>query len=543
MPGNSLKAFFSLSGIWIVTGKKITFYAGAVSVIALFLFLQFLRSGEPLGLDQGLFACIGRWINDGWLPYRDLWDHKPPLIFFLYGLAIDLFGRKVTAIWWMEGIWMALGGIAIFLLGRRLWNRWVGLLSALFFVVGLWSPEWEGYWSRAQSETFLSLPMIAAAYMVYVARERPVYALGAGLMMGAASLLKLPAVAVAAAWPWFWMPGRRTGEWLFRCVLLAMGVVIMWVLAALYFWHRGGLSEFLEAVFVFPQIFHDYTAQAGFLWPIASRVVTRIALGIPVMATAGLVGICCPGSRRDLRLLWLGPWVVVSVLVIIGQAQAANYHFLIAIPGLALSAAVGVFSLVRLASNARISVRVLATVSMVFIMFLAGLEVKAWRELHADNWAFQTGKIDRTTYLERQRRGMFRPAVEEEMAGYVRSRTRTGDGILIWGLAPGVYFLSDRHPVTRYPFHHLFLTEARLSLSVPGLENRRRRFLEGLNNDPPAMILVGRRDRNGFERLPSDIQMENFPAFHRFVAANYRLNHESQFFLVYDRIDKSRQSG
>ncbi|MEG0143945.1 MAG: glycosyltransferase family 39 protein [Akkermansia sp.] len=41
--------------------------------------------GMPPGSDVQFYGVIGRGIFDGFIPYRDLCDHKGPLIFFIYG--------------------------------------------------------------------------------------------------------------------------------------------------------------------------------------------------------------------------------------------------------------------------------------------------------------------------------------------------------------------------------------------------------------------------------------------------------------------------
>ena len=55
-------------------------FAGALTILALaVLAMHVVRLPEPLGIDQGLFACFARWVPRGWLPYRDIFDSKPPL--------------------------------------------------------------------------------------------------------------------------------------------------------------------------------------------------------------------------------------------------------------------------------------------------------------------------------------------------------------------------------------------------------------------------------------------------------------------------------
>ena len=48
--------------------------------------------GIPLQTDTGIWAYIGGRILDGALPYRDLWESKPPGIFYLFALVERLFG-------------------------------------------------------------------------------------------------------------------------------------------------------------------------------------------------------------------------------------------------------------------------------------------------------------------------------------------------------------------------------------------------------------------------------------------------------------------
>src|SRR3712207_1154557 len=43
---------------------------------------------EPAGADQGLYAYVGERILDGWIPYRDAWDQKPPAVHCAYALLL-----------------------------------------------------------------------------------------------------------------------------------------------------------------------------------------------------------------------------------------------------------------------------------------------------------------------------------------------------------------------------------------------------------------------------------------------------------------------
>lgn len=512
------------------------FWLLAAGVVGLFLFLQVLRSAEPLALDQGLFACFGRWILDGWLPYRDMWDQKPPALLHTYALAFALFGVRVGAVWALEGIWLALESLLAFLLARRLWGRWAGLFAALFLFTGLWAPQWQGYWSRAQGELWLALPVLGAAWFALEARERPFAAFWAGCLMGLAGMYKMPALALAAAWPWCWIPGGRLGGWVRRGLWLSAGVLVPWALAFGYFAARGGAGEFYEAVFVFPRIFHAVTGEFRHWSHVIEWVPIGVAMGVPTALLAALVGLGRLALRRDRLLLWLAPWLVLPVVVVIIQGQMANYHYLLTIPSIAVAGGCGVALLVSsLQARGAAWRRWAAAGALVALLVSGGTELQRWMSFYDADAGYVFGDLDRHNYLVRMRQGSFLPSVEDEMARYVDAHSGKGEGLLVWGLGPGIYFLADRHPVTRYPFHHMFLTGERLSVAIPGLEGRQRTFLERIERDPPALILVGRGDVNPFEREDSYAQMVKFDAFRRFVAEHYTLAKEFPRYIVYRR--------
>ena len=73
----------------------------------------------PLGRDQGEFATIGRGILDGRIPYVDLWNPKPPAVFYVYALAMTLFGRTTEALRVIDLLLFPPIAAALYWIGRR----------------------------------------------------------------------------------------------------------------------------------------------------------------------------------------------------------------------------------------------------------------------------------------------------------------------------------------------------------------------------------------------------------------------------------------
>jgi hypothetical protein len=328
------------------TPGQAAFGAALFALVALFLYLTIARSAEPLGLDQGLFACFGQW--PGELPYRDIFDSKPPLFLYTWVLAWTI-GGSTAGVWWFEAVWLAAGMGLAFTLMARLWDRWTGLAAATLLFLGLWSPGFGGWWSRAQAEELMVLPVLGAAWAALAAVDRPRLAFWAGVLTGTAGLYKIPSMAMAGAWPILWL---ACGGGLRRAALrptavrvgwMVAGLLAPWALVLLWFGAHGALGDFYDGVFVYHRHNAEYIAPPwGRTLETFARTYAAELAPVLLAAAAGLVALW-RGDRR--RAFWLTPWLVLVLAAVLLQRQLAGYQFMLAVPPLALLAAVGLRAL------------------------------------------------------------------------------------------------------------------------------------------------------------------------------------------------------
>jgi hypothetical protein len=123
----------------------------------------------PLGRDQGEFATIGRGLLQGRIPYRDLWNPKPPAVFYLYAGAMSLFGQSTAALRLLDHLLVPGMLLGLYWIGMRLFSRWVGFWAALLFGVFYFT---ETFWTLTQNDGLVLLPMILAAACVIEAAHR-----------------------------------------------------------------------------------------------------------------------------------------------------------------------------------------------------------------------------------------------------------------------------------------------------------------------------------------------------------------------------------
>ncbi len=513
--------------------RRVVILGGSlVLLVSLVGFLHWLRAGEPLALDQGLFACFTRWVPRGALPYRDLFDSKPPLFLYSWSLAAIVPGDLPLSMWRLETLWLLGSMAATFVLVRRIAGDAAGIAAAALLVFGLWCPAWGGYWSRAQAEELVALPMMLAAGVALVPAgtapsTRRLILLGA--LTGVIGLYKIPTMAIAAAWPTLWFEhGRRRAA--IAAGWVALGLAMPWLAAAGWFAAQGALGDFVDGVFVY----HRYNAQfiAPPWLPTIGTFAQTVATAVPellVLAAVGLVSL--PSRNRR----FVGVWIAATATAVVLQRQLAGYHYLLVVPGLAVAAGCGVVALARAIATGEPRRRAAAAAIAFLALTLAVRGVFVWGQAYGPGLAYARGELARESYLATFEPGGDSLAMQEDLAGWVRAHVPAGERILIWGLAPGVYALADRAPATRYPFHKILMTEAPLSLLIPGLEARRAELLARIERERPAVIIVARNDRNGFEPETSLESLMHWAPLMRLVKANYELAVEIGRFMVFRR--------
>jgi hypothetical protein len=407
---------------------------------------------EPPGGDQGLYAYTGMRLLAGGVPYRDMWDQKPPGIGVVYAGLLSVWPHP-SVVPAADLAVSAMTAALLVVLGRRRFSAAAGWTAAVLFLL-FGDPaqhRLSGVYIRGQCEPFIALAVTAALVLVAAHHRRIRHVAGAGLLLGAAFWLKYNAATYAAPivlgfWCWRNEEGdRRRARQDLAWTTAAFVALAALVLA--YFVSHGALDDLRLATIDYNLRYSHETYDGAASVPayLASVPVERAradmlwylgGLGAMLMLLAG-------GRRRStaVALAWLA--AAVLSIAINGQRDLPNY-FAQAGPALALVAGAGLVGAVR---HRRPALGLAAAAAVAAGIWRVGAEEPVlglrWGGLPGvvDNVRFDLdyarGAIDRDTYLDRFRGQKFDAREIDRLVRYIDGVTTPGQPVYVFGFLGG----------------------------------------------------------------------------------------------------------
>lgn len=451
------------------------------AVAALLCFsLRALALEVPLERDEGEYAYMAQRLLAGEVPYRDVFNQKPPGIFLAYLPAVWVAGTSVAAIHITAAIWTLWGGFFLFLIVRSFCGARGAALSLLLYSVLTICPEWQAL--AANTEIFMLTPILGATWCLLRAWEssRAGWWFGAGICAMLAALFKQVAMTHAAwlaLWSlWEWR--RRRSEIAPRAILRGGGLFLAGfcgtaALVLALFALRGAGQDFLDCV-----LWHNlkYSRQLG--WAQVKEILPQEfrAQGATLWGFWLLTcGAMCDWRAAHRRVaLFLTGWLVCALLGVSVGFYFRPHYFVQLAPVFAFAAAVTLDRLVEFAwkSTSRgTTAKLTAALGVVALL--------PWAVPNFNFW-LRTSPAWKSRALYGQN-----PFPESaEIARQIRVRTEPQDRILIFGSEPQILFLAERRSATRYILFYPLL------MDLPETLPRQEVAFHEIQQSAPQSILL-----------------------------------------------------
>jgi hypothetical protein len=500
------------------------------------------------GRDQGIYAVVANGLLHGKMPYRDLWDFKPPGIYFVYALAQAVFGRSMLAPRLLEvagllGMVVAFRSLAGTFFGLQRVGIIGGALAALIHAQ-------LGFWHTGQPEAFGGF-LTAYAVVLTVSdpnRRRAWIAwAGAGALFGFAFLLKPPlggGALVCAAYL-AQREYRRTSRRLAALwPVLVVGLASLVPIGAVLLWFklRGAWPALYWTFIHFTPGYtrlgwHQQGAASAFYYGLEEAFFHFSALAAFGVIAALVIRPTHTREREGLFLLF--GIISVHIAGIAMQGKFFQYHYSATLPLIAFIAGLGLYKLWRRCLPGGAG----GMIAFASFLVVAALMRTAVRDLPGSFWWRSMVRMEyllgKTSYSSRELLDHelyyvadYNLDADRRVAMDIAQNTPKNAHIYVWGFEPVIYWIARRKPSSRFIYN------------VPQRVTwqrwyARQQLMQDLERHPPDVIVVEKNDVFSWvtgDRRDSARALETFPELQELIEEHYKRDKQIEDFTLYNRV-------
>ncbi len=417
------------------------FFLVGLFLLPILLYLPF--AGAPFERDEGVYATVAQGVLDGQVPYRDLFDNKPPLVYIWYAFSFALMGETVVAPRIVAAVFLSLTTLALFNQARMVLPLPAARIAAALFAISTGLP-WVAL--HANTEAYMLLPMVSSLMFFTIGMKdgKLRWFVVAGLLSGLAIMTKqvamwnlLALAMVSLIWH------RRTAETQLRAVgpTLALfgGCFVGLAAVVLPFTFMGALDELIYANVSYNWLYINFLTYAERLANFGYGILFFSAVAAPfvVGAIAGLIILWRKRSSATDYVLIV--WAVASAIGVASGGRFFPHYFLQLMPSLAVLTGVLVYD--RFVHGGD---RVLSRPAWMIATFLIVVSVGTTSVLYLAPHRAEEQVVS-SIYHQKEWE-----ANSEALGLYIKERTEPGDAIFNHGRESQLYFYADRPPAIPY---------------------------------------------------------------------------------------------
>lgn len=449
-----------------------------VFIVVLFILLIISPLVMPfVRRDSGTFLYSGWRILNGEVPYRDIWDNKPPVIFYINAAGLAISGGSRWGVWGIEFISLLLAAFISFVLIKKIFGR----LPALFSLC-LWLLSFIGIISGGNYATEYTLPMqFACLWLAYESEKRGGYSWRGyliGLLSGIAFFTKQNAAGIGLAIILFLLISKsKAGEWkkaVADLSLILLGGITTFVVIVSYLASKGAIQQFWEAAFIYNFIYSSSSLMGRVKSIITGMFyLSTLTLLAFIGWSASLVGLKFKKLALNKKIdPTIVPFLSIGLIdlpieLIMASISGYSYrHYFIALlPIYTVFAGFTFWMLLSQPSNSQIPKKIMrllpVCIGIIFFILLLSASIASVYDIN-----FTSHGID-----------------YNEVTSYIRLNTTEDDFVLVWGYDPEINYSTQRRSPSRFVYQ--------IPLYKAGYANQKiiEEFLEDIIQHEPRLII------------------------------------------------------
>ncbi len=415
---------------------------------------QFIAHARTDDIDAWFFLHYGRELLSGATLYADVWDIKPPGIFWLNALGLGLSGGSPIGVWVLCGLAAIGSAILFYLIARKAYDRPTAVIGVIF--AAMYFNFWTFHVGSNRPATFLILTELGCMFLYIrsVSLSSPPGRLlfWAGVVGGLGLWFKQTAFVAPVAiilHLLFTKSNDTASRWrkvsrfgtgyassiIVLIIILALTSDLRWAWDAIVRFNQQFFAPGIATSLV-PSIDWMVTHCRGMALPLILAVAT---LAHPIFKccqrpTSGNGESDTQDKPSILPLLWT--WMLVAIYLSAVGPHNRPMYLAVALPPLIMLATHSVFLLINSASDGQHGTPPhYIVVGVIWFAYML--------------WTPMSMQID---FALRQYHWINQPADANLIATIdaIQQYAKSDEAIFVDGYAPELYWRADRHQAVRY---------------------------------------------------------------------------------------------
>ena len=440
--------------------------------------------------DSGVFLYVGWRFLNGDIPYRDVWDHKPPLIYFVDALGLTLSPYSLWGIWVLRVIFIFFTLLALYKLLDREFGIYPALAGTIILTSGLLTILEKGNVTEEYALVFQAL-----GFLLFVnawKRDFPIRSsFWIGLLGGLAFNFKQTTIGIWITYGLFLLAMRLfRRQSPFRDLLsLLAGWLIPSILLVIYLASRNALTDFWEQAFLYNFIYIGKHEGIRRLIPVFLK-------GFLYLQNGWVLYLSLLGWLAGLAYVWfqrkafteIHPLILIAlvnlpieIILITISGRSILHYYLTPLPVMAVLVGILVYTapffVKTILHNDSQNIRRWVPAAMLAIVLL--------------------GQIGQVNYYPQYVRILsdndYAPVID-----YVSKNTKEGDQVLLIGAESVVNFLTRREAPTRYVYQY--------PLALLGRRPMFEEYFHQILGNKPVLIIDTRGRQQLDDKLYTPLQ-------------------------------------
>jgi len=396
--------------------------------------------------DSGVFLYVGWRFLSGAIPYRDVWDHKPPLIYFVDAFGLTLTPHSLWGVWFLRIIFILFTLLMVYKLLHREFGIYSALAGTIILISGLLTILEKGNVTEEYALVFQAL-----GFWLFINAWKKDFPIRSsfwiGLLGGLAFNFKQTTIGIWLTYGFFLLVirliQRKTP---FKDLLaLLMGGFVPSVVLVIYLATQHALTDFWEQAFLYNFVYIGKHEGIRRLIPVFLKGFLYLQNGwVLYLSVLGwLMGLGYVWVKRK-AFAEIHPLILVAlinlpieIILITISGRSILHYYLTPLPVMAILAGTLVYTVPFLVGK---------------IPHMDSQKIQRWGPgiVLAIILLGQFGQVQYyPQYVSILSDNDYAPVID-----YVSKNTNEGDQILLIGAESVVNFLARREAPTRYVYQY-----------------------------------------------------------------------------------------